>query len=246
MLNANPDLEASALRALDLLDDARIPALFHVDDPAFPASSAGELQRTLNLVATWCADHGAEFHVTQHKTVVFRTGGQDALPPLCFPNLVTAQNTTIVQGKTKKWLGWMWDANGGADATLRKRMVSACGAFALLRNFVVAGAIPLPLAIPLFHSKVDGSLAFGRGIFCVAPGTLAELDNLESRWARDLLGAPAWASAAVCRLELGFILSGSAKAVLDIARRRDKLWMRPINEFYRTHFMKAQEHGGST
>ena len=34
-LAANLDVEASALRALDLFDDTRVAALFHADDPVF-------------------------------------------------------------------------------------------------------------------------------------------------------------------------------------------------------------------
>ena len=44
-LAQHPDNEASASRALDLLDSSRVPILFHCDDPIFPASSRG----------SWCA-----------------------------------------------------------------------------------------------------------------------------------------------------------------------------------------------
>ena len=70
----DPDIEASALRALDLIDENRIVAVFHADDPVFLASSAGEMQRTMELVSKWSVCHGASLHVTPKKTIVSRVG----------------------------------------------------------------------------------------------------------------------------------------------------------------------------
>ncbi|CAK0839598.1 unnamed protein product [Prorocentrum cordatum] len=53
MLAASPDLEASALRALDLHDRGRLPALLHCDDPVIVASSRGAAEEVLRFVAWW-------------------------------------------------------------------------------------------------------------------------------------------------------------------------------------------------
>merc|ERR1712194_848076 len=34
--------------------------------------------------------------------------------------------------------------------------------------------------------------------------------------------------------------------ILEIARRRAKLWLRPSTDFYRTQFLNAMHHGGNT
>ena len=82
MLARDSDLEASALRALDLADENRICALFHADDPLFPASSAGEMQRTMDLVYEWSMNHGATFNVTCNRTVVFCMNGFGEMPSI--------------------------------------------------------------------------------------------------------------------------------------------------------------------
>ena len=51
-----PDLEASALRSLDLL-----------------ASSRGALENSLDIVADWALDHNARFHHGEAKTVAMVT-----------------------------------------------------------------------------------------------------------------------------------------------------------------------------
>ena len=49
--NMSDNLEASALRAPDICDDMRVHNLMHADGPLFLASSVGEMQRTMQLVA---------------------------------------------------------------------------------------------------------------------------------------------------------------------------------------------------
>eukprot|EP00973_Karenia_brevis_P049449 6860647-Karenia_brevis.AAC.1 len=62
LLDQSLDLEASALRALDLSDCNRLAALLHADDPILLSSSAGAAQSVLNIVAEWECKHGACFH----------------------------------------------------------------------------------------------------------------------------------------------------------------------------------------
>lgn len=63
------------MRAMDLCARDRLTTLLHADDLWLIASSAGELQRTLNIVVAWAAQHKARFHVTSDKTVVMSTCG---------------------------------------------------------------------------------------------------------------------------------------------------------------------------
>ena len=67
-------LEASAARALDLIADARVPAILHADDPAFLSSTKGGLQRILDVVAVWCRDSGAVFHSAPKSVSMSRKG----------------------------------------------------------------------------------------------------------------------------------------------------------------------------
>jgi hypothetical protein len=201
-LAADIHLEASMLPSIDILDGSRIAMAGHADDPIFLAFSAGKLQRMIPIVASWCFQHGAEVHVARSKTVAFRAGGHGECPQLVFTNLCSGLSSTIEEGRVKKWLGWMWCPTCGAAETLHARVTVACCAFASLKGFIQAGAVPLPLGLPLFHAKVDGALAFGRALYCIAPDAAEKLDALEVMWAKGLVGAPPWANGAACRLKL--------------------------------------------
>ena len=103
-----------------------------------------------------------------------------------------------------RWLGWIWDATGGAEATLKRRTITASAHFATLAGLCLANAVPLPLALCLFESKIEGSLVPGRWLYAVlAPNAQEVLDELYFRWARVLLGVPPWKPAHLACLELG-------------------------------------------
>eukprot|EP00973_Karenia_brevis_P034526 4762661-Karenia_brevis.AAC.1 len=65
--------------------------------------------------------------------------------------------------------------------TLLKRLTAARGAFAKLHGLLVAGAIPLPLALPLFESKVDGPLEFARGLYGVSGSACKEFNAFQEK-----------------------------------------------------------------
>ena len=93
----------------------------------------------------------------------------------------------------------MFESDGGKLASARIGRASASHAMNVLLNFVVGGTIPLPIALALFDSKVEGRLAYGRWLYCLAEGCLDELNDLYDGWARPLLGAMKWGNAAVVK-----------------------------------------------
>ena len=99
------------MRALDIIDPDRTVALFHADDPVFLASSHGEIVRTMKIVSEWSRVHGATFHVSKQKTVVFRVGGLGPMHPVPF-ELSPSRLVDLETGLTQKWLGWMWNCEG--------------------------------------------------------------------------------------------------------------------------------------
>jgi len=246
LLAAWPALEASASRALDILDPDRLCFLFHADDPVLFASSAGELQRTTTLISVWAARHNAEFHSTDCKSVVFRFGGHGTPAQIVLPTAHDSPGVPLSLAYEKKWLGLMWDSDRGAAATLKLRVRQASGAFAPLCGFACTGTIPLSFLLVLFEAKVDGILAHSRWFFACAPDAASTLDSLFTSWARGLLGAPKWHHGTVARWELGWALSGAARAVLSAACRRAKLWLLHDGDFYKHVFLLAHTWPGET
>jgi hypothetical protein len=70
------------------------------------------------------------------------------------------------------------------------------------------------------------------------------LDAAYDGWARALLGSPPWRCASVAAGELGWRLSGFARAVLDVACRRARLWTLPDDDIYRIVFVRAGDMAG--
>ena len=91
-LSASPDLEASALRALELADGKRAASLFHADDPIFLSSSRAEMQRMIEIMSAWANEKGAQFHGdNKAKTVCARVCGPGVVGELvsCNTKLTT-------------------------------------------------------------------------------------------------------------------------------------------------------------
>jgi len=245
-LDAHADVEASALRALDLRDSGRICAVFHADDPVFLASSAGELQRVMNLVSVWMRLHGALLHVGAEKTVVFNLGAYSRPPSIFLETQVGRPPTLLATGDIKKWLGYMWDVYGGVEVTKNKRFAAARAAFSSLYSYVQSGAVPIAFAVHLYISKVDGTLSFFRWLYMLGLDCESLLDALEEQWLCLLCDVPPWSNANILRNELGIQLSAAARGVLDVARRRAHLWLLPDGDFYKDSFLRSLHYGGET
>ena len=174
-------MQASAARALDLMDPNRLAILLHADDPVVFASSHGEMCRVLSIVAAWSWLHGAQFHVGQEKSVVYLLGGRDSeMPPIYMQVQPSVWSRLFVCDGPHKWLGWWCDLDGGSNATLLQRCGASAGHAAVLSGLVAAKAIPLPLAMILFEGKVDGSLAPRRWLYAALADNAEEL--LDGTW----------------------------------------------------------------
>ena len=240
-LQMHPDLEASAARALDLQDPLRLPILLHADDPVFLASSWGELCRVVLMIERWAPTHRACFHVSEDKSIVSRLGGSGELQPVFFRPSPSSPSCPLSFGSgAHKWLGWIWTEAGGVEETLNAKVQVSSGVFASLAGLCTSGVIPLPFALKLFEGKVDACLRPGRWLFAaLAPHASQVLDQLYAKWGRILLGVPPWMPAHAVFWELGWTLSGMARAVLDIAVRRARVQCWDKNDLYRRIFDTA-------
>jgi len=241
------ELEASAARALDLWDDLRLHILLHADDPLIFASSWGELCRMISIMEEWGPLHGARFHVGQEKSVISVIGGRGPFPDIAFVCLPGSPAVFLAWASgPHRWLGWMWLYDGGALATMDTRLRTAAGHLSSLAGLVAAHAIPLPLALFLYDSKVDACLAPGRWMYAVmAPSPEATLDAFLCNSARALLGLPPWKTGMAACWELGWCLGGFARGILEVACRRAKLWALPDDDFYKIFFMQGHHVPGS-
>ena len=242
-----PDLEASAARALDILSAHKLAILLHADDPVILASSWGELARTLLIIERWTPLHGACFHVGPSKTVLFRVGGHGEICPILFrPKPRSSPVRLCLCASEHKWLGWLWSTDGGATESLHARLRAASSQLCVLAGLCIEAALPLPFAAALFESKVDGTLRVGRWLFAVmAPNAESELNTVQDKWARTLLGVPPWKPAHLASWELGWQLSGFARAVLDVASRRARIQSWPRQDWYRQMFCEASRSPAS-
>ena len=235
-LQAYPDLEASAARALDLRDPGRLAILLHADDPVLLASSWGELCRMILMIERWAPGHGARFHVSDDKSVVFRLGGSGQVQPIFFRPSPSAPSLSLCSD-AHRWLGWLWTEAGGAAETLQARIRVASGCFSTLAGLCTSQAIPLPFALNIFEGKVDACMRPGRWIYAVlVPDATRILDDAYDRWAKIFLGVPAWLPAHAVVWELGWPLSGMARAVFDVAVKRARIQCWPADDLYRRVF----------
>ena len=247
----DPTLEASALAALDAAAPRRIGALLHADDPALLASSWGGARRSLQVLADWAYRWKASPHTKASKHAVVVHGSQTAraaaasAPPLLLP-LRGLPPVQVDLAPKHKWLGLQWPGDLSLLGALEARLAVASAQCASLAGHVAAGALPLAAAAHIFDMEIDASLRFGRWLLATAEGALARLDSAYEGWARALLGSHPWRDGAVAVSELGWSLSGGARAILDIASRRAGLWLLPDGDLYKGIFVLGHISTGRT
>ena len=95
------------------------------------------------------------------------------------------------------------------------------------------------LAIPLCEAKVDSLLILSRWLLIGLDHVANRLDDCLGVWAKALLGASRWRNTAVVTSELGWVLSGSARAVREMAMKRAKVRSLPDGDLYKTAFALA-------
>lgn len=240
LLSAWPALEASAARALDLCAPARIAMVLHADDPVIVASSAGELQRTLDAIAVWADHHRARFHASVTKSVFMSMPRSvDAPPTLVLRAHSGMPSQALHYSVVHRWLGIPWPHDLTFAAALRDAVARASSACAPLISLVAASAIPISVAMNIFELKVDSVLRFGRWLFATCHAAEACLDELLDSWARLFLGAEPWRNSFVARSELGWHLSGFARAVRCVALRRARLWSRGADDWHTSFFVRC-------
>ena len=153
----------------------------------------------------------------------------------------------LAVGKDKhRWLRWSWTKLGGAAETLDLRLKTASANSAVLSGLVIAGAIPLPFAFRLFGGKIDACMRPGRWMYAVMASNAEELLNQKyDAWAKALLGVRPWKSARAACWELGWNLTGMARAVLDVVCRRARIFAWPRHDWYKRIFFVSMACPGT-
>ena len=230
LLEADEDIEASALRALDLWDSSGIPVILHADDPLFLASSKGEMRRMLRIISAWSRKYKASLHVSSVKSVIMIIANSEASAR------VESQTTFMYQAydmphpaplqyvRAHRWLGMMWDNEASFNRHAIGLLAAQQSKVAVIAGLVASGVLPLPMALLIFDLKVMSCLRFGRWLWGISQRAQASLSAALATWAKTILGADPWRNSAVVTGELGWQFSGGALCVLDIASRRAKLW----------------------
>ena len=202
-----PGLEATCARALDILDDDRIPILFHADDPVILASSQGEANRCLSIIAEWANDMKVEVHVDPSKTVVQLLAADDfdfQFSPLFFPRRSPLLPGPLTCVKLHKWLGLWWAAHGSWTQHAIAVVAACSGMIDALCSLISCLRAPLCVGILLFELKVESVLRFGRHLWATDNEAMSIIVSAYARWARQLIGADPWRKSAVCQGELGW------------------------------------------
>ncbi len=155
------------------------------------------------------------------------------VPRLCSPALGwnAASRWPVVQ---HKWLGLLWRPDLYLSHAWKERLAAAEEVCSSLIGLVAAGRVPRPDALQAFEAKVEGTVASARWLWSTADGALEALTRANAKWSKALLGGVPWRNTGVAALELGWSLDGASRAVLDICRRRARLFALPASDFFRS------------
>ena len=236
-LSGSATLEASALAAMDRVATRRIVAVLHADDPVFMASSAGVLQRAIDVVGAWSESHAAVFHTGPNKSVIMVSCDANVVDRtyigFYFQGSSNAERVPLTRVNLHKWLGLQWSARMELKCAMEERLRIASYHMATLSGLVNARALPLHIAVNIFGGKVEGVFEGCRWILLMEQNAEIRLTSLYEGWARALLGADVWRNAAVAQGELGWHIPPYAKLVRAAALRLARLQSLPEDDLYR-------------
>ena len=245
-LQESPDLEASALKALDITSTTTLPNILHADDPVLLASSYGEACRILVVMQNWAFRMKTSPHVGPGKAIVMAGGPEQCstnaakLPPLVV-RLVGRPPAALGFAINHKGLSLMWNASLELSKAMHAVAGCAGAKLAVLVGLAVANVVPLCFVGKLFEAIAEGTMRFGRWLYVTADNAEEFLNTLYQKWARALLGALPWRSWPLLFSELGWTYSGAGRAIVDIAMRRCNLYRLDAGDLYRSVFIDA--HG---
>ena len=234
LLKQSSTLEASAAMALDIVAPARIPCMFHADDPGFFASSKGGLQLIVNEVEAWSKECGAKFHTGPNKTVCMCMGENKS-----FGSPITCGGVELSVVSAHKWLGILWPDNLDFHSVLQARLQQCGAAVSQLAGLVHTGAVSWVALCELFESKVDSLMEMGRWLFVMVPDAESLVNSAYDNWAKTVIGADWYRNRGTCTSELGWAMSGYHRVVLVVAMRRARLWVRNKDDWHRSFFFRA-------
>ncbi|CAE8701705.1 unnamed protein product, partial [Polarella glacialis] len=128
------------------------------------------------------------------------------------------------------------------------RLASSLAMVKRLVGLLDSGQLPLAMALSLFEVKVEGSLRFGRWLWGLHAAARDSLDAVYQRLAKMFLGAESWRNGAVACGKFGWLMSGSARCVLDIALLRARFWSEvgPGGTLAGVVFLRAHGSAGNT
>ncbi len=250
-LAASSRLEASALRVLDKLANIRLAAVLHADDPVLLASSYGEAEEVQGILAQWAFRFKATPHVSTSKSVVMTAGPLgylhevSAMPPLMV-KLAGQAPSALTHVISHKWLGLLWNMDLDLDVALHNVIREATAKFISVASLASSNMLPLPYVLSIFETVIEGKMRFGRWLYATSQQAAKTLDSLYVKWARELLGAKPWHSARKVTCEIGWNMTGSGRAVVDIASKRCSLHLLPQDDLYRRVFIQSHNVAGRT
>ena len=147
------NLEASALKALDLAAPQRMIAILHADDPVLLESSRGALESAAGIMLKWARRHRATLHTGSGKSVTMVMGSARAVAAteteseLHIPSADSQSTVTLKRAYSHRWLRIKWDSELIFKAALMARLGEAATQFSTLTGLPAAKAFPLPLAL---------------------------------------------------------------------------------------------------
>ena len=250
-IDSDPVLEASALEAMDRKAPRRLAAILHADDAVLLSSSLGAASAALVVLAAWSYKYKASPHLSSCKNVAMVCGSPHVAeavasqPPLMM-NFVGRPPTPVAIVDSHKWLGLQWSSTLDLSKAMQGIVAAASSKFGELCGACINKSLPLCAVVDLFESLVEGVMRFGRWLWALSPDACSVLDDLYRSWGRALLGANMWRNWATVFGELGWELSGSGRAVIDVAMQRARLWSLAQGDLYKDVFVQAHAWPGST
>ena len=132
-----------------------------------------------------------------------------------------------------------WATSLSLQKSLFHKAALASAVWGPICRLLRSSALPMDPAANLFRTKVLPVLLQGACMHGLEDNLIEFLSQLQNSLAQQVFDLDTWRNVAVAMVPLGWTLPLHFEVVIEVAKRRYRLWQLPDGDLYKTSFMNG-------
>lgn len=179
--------------------DSKLNMLLYADDLALIAESEEDLQRLLEVLASWCGDNMMTINMDKTKVIHYRNPSKERT---CFSFTYSNQRIDVIS--SYRYLGLVLDEHLNYNVTAKAVAKAASRALGLIiSKFKSAGGLPYSVFTKLYDTVVWRTISYGACIW--GTNEYSCINAIQNRACRFFLGVGKYAPNNAVNGDMGWI-----------------------------------------